>query len=64
MNKIALDSSAVLAMYYNEPGKKKVRSLLDRSEPLISSVNLCEVFTKLLDEGLIPEAILESFNGL
>jgi ribonuclease VapC len=64
MNSLVFDSSAILAIYYNEPGKKKVRSLLDSSEPLISSVNLCEVFTKLLEDGLHGDAIVESFNAL
>ncbi len=64
MNKIVLDSSAILAIYYNEPGKKKVRSLLDKTEPLVTSVNLCEVFTKLLNDGLTAEAIGESFTAL
>ncbi len=64
MNKLVFDSSAILAIYYNEPGKKKVRSLLDRSEPLISSVNLSEVFTKLLEGGLDADSVLESFTGL
>lgn len=61
---MVFDSSAILALYYNEPGKNRVRTLLDRSEPLISTVNLCEVFTKLVEEGLSPDAIQESFDGL
>ena len=64
MNSMVFDSSAILALYYNEPGKNRVRTLLDRSEPLISTVNLCELFSKLLDQGLSPDAIEESFNGL
>lgn len=64
MNSLVFDSSAILAIYYNEPGKKKVRSLLERSEPLISAVNLSEVFTKLLEDGLNADRILETFNAL
>jgi ribonuclease VapC len=58
------DASAILAVFYNEPGKKQVRLLLDKSEPLISSVNLCEVFSKLLEDGLNSEQIWESFFAL
>lgn len=64
MNSIVFDSSAILAIYYNEPGKKKVRFLLDRSKPLISAVNLSEVFAKLLEDGIEAERISESFNAL
>jgi len=64
MNSLVFDSSAILTLYYDEPGKKKVRSLLDKSEPLISTVNLCEIFTKLVQNGLRPDVIQESFDGL
>lgn len=64
MSSFVFDSSAILTLYYGEPGKKKVRSLLDKSEPLISTVNLCEVFTKLMEAGLSHDAIRESFAGL
>ncbi|MEO7673823.1 MAG: PIN domain-containing protein [Pyrinomonadaceae bacterium] len=64
MNKLVLDSSAILAIYYDEPGKKRVRSLLEGSEALISAVDLSEVFTKLLDDGLPAVAIWESFHRL
>lgn len=49
MTNIVLDSSAVLAMVYNEPGGAKVRAAI--LSPLyvvaISSVNWCEVLTKI-----------------
>jgi ribonuclease VapC len=44
-----LDSSAVLAWLHKEPGHKLVASALPDS--LISSVNLAEVVTKLVDRG-------------
>ncbi len=62
--KRVFDASAILAVFYNEPGKKHVRLLLDKSEPLISAVNLCEVFSKLLEDGLDSEQIWESFFAL
>lgn len=64
MNKAVFDSSAILSIYYNEPGKRKVLRLLDRSEPLISAPNACEVFTKLIEGGLNEGEALESFDGL
>jgi PIN domain nuclease of toxin-antitoxin system len=49
MTNIVLDSSAVLAMVYQEPGGGKVRDAI--VSPLyrvsISAVNWCEVLTKL-----------------
>ncbi len=62
--KCVFDASAILALYYNESGKKQVRLLLDKSESLISAVNLCEVFSKLLEDGLDSEQIWESFFAL
>lgn len=64
MSKLVFDSSAILAIYYNEPGKKKTQSLLEEADPIISSVNLCEVFTKLLEDGLKADQISESFHAL
>jgi PIN domain nuclease of toxin-antitoxin system len=58
MNSIVLDSSAVLAMAYNEPGGNKVRAAI--VSPLysvsISAINWCEVFTKLSQKSPIMTA--------
>lgn len=64
MSRAVFDSSAILKIYYDEPGKKKVLQLLDRHEPLISAVNLCEVFTKLIEDDLDIDNIKETFDGL
>jgi len=64
MSKAVFDSSAILALYYNEPGRKKVLQHLNRHEPLISAINLSEVFTKLSEDGLTEDEMLESFDGL
>jgi ribonuclease VapC len=64
MSKAVFDSSAILALYYNEPGRKKVLQLLNRHEPLISTINLSEVFTKLSEDGLTEDEMLDSFDGL
>lgn len=49
MTEAVLDSSAVLAFLQNEPGREVVEPLLCVS--VISSVNLAEVVTKLIDRG-------------
>ncbi len=49
-----LDSSAILAVLYSEPGARKVLAVLqsEEVEALVSAVNLCEVHTRLLRDGL------------
>jgi ribonuclease VapC len=44
-----LDSSAILAVIFNEPGNEKVAPLLQGA--LLSAVNLAEVHTRLLLRG-------------
>ena len=53
MNSIVLDSSAVLAFILKEPGGERVGALLDamdrgdRVHAALSSVNWCEILTRL-----------------
>jgi ribonuclease VapC len=47
---IVLDSSAVLAVFLNEPGSEIVIPLLH--DALLSTVNLAEVHTRMLDRGV------------
>ncbi len=58
MTNIVLDSSAILAMVYGEPGGSKVRAAI--ISPLyavsISAVNWCEVLTKLGQNSSIMAA--------
>lgn len=49
-----LDSSAVLAVLFNEPGADAVKSALPGA--LLSTVNLAEVITKLGEKGLPTDA--------
>nr|MBP9663347.1 type II toxin-antitoxin system VapC family toxin [Pyrinomonadaceae bacterium] len=63
-NNLVFDSSAILAIYYDEPGKRKAQELLEEADPIISSVNLCEIYTKLLEDGLDAGKISESFDAL
>ena len=52
MNRIGLDSAAVLAMILHEPGGERIEALLDAIEAgadmqvAISSVNWCEILTR------------------
>jgi len=46
------DSSAVLAVLFDEPGAEQAIRWLEDDEAVISSVNQAEVLAKLLDTGL------------
>jgi ribonuclease VapC len=57
-----LDSSALLAAVLGEPGAEQVLEIIDRSA--VSTVNLLEVFGKLIQKGIPAERVrerLESF---
>lgn len=64
MNKLVLDSSAVLAYLFQEPGADKVLPILESSSGVISSVNYAEVVGKLIDRGMPPAIIRETLLGL
>ena len=48
-----LDSSAVLALFFGEPGCKIVAPLVEGA--LVSTVNLAEVHGRMIDRGAQPE---------
>lgn len=50
VNRLVLDSSALLAFLHREPGAEVVAEALDRA--VISAVNLAEVATKLTERGV------------
>lgn len=58
MTRIVLDASAVLAMIFEEPGGERVDALLDAielgsdAEVFISSVNWCEILTRMQRENV------------
>ena len=54
MDSIVLDAAAILAMLQDEPGGDDVLAAIDEAVvPIgISSVNYCEVVTKLVRDGL------------
>jgi ribonuclease VapC len=53
LDSAVLDSSAILAVIFNEPGSEKAAILLQGAQ--LSSVNLAEVHTRLLLRG-VPAA--------
>ncbi|MEX6508065.1 type II toxin-antitoxin system VapC family toxin [Jiella sp. M17.18] len=57
-----LDSSAVLAYLWSEPGSDDLASLIPDGR--ISSVNVVEVVSKLIDHGLTGEAAKLLLAGL
>jgi ribonuclease VapC len=60
---VVMDSSAILALAFRERGREHVAVAL--AGAAISSVNLTEVMSKLLDSGLSPDQVdhqLDAFS--
>lgn len=53
MSKVVVDASALLALLNSEPGAEKL-SLKLLGDAVISTVNLAEVHSKLLNTGIAP----------
>ena len=64
MSKAVFDSSAILAVYFDEPGKHETLRLLELHESMIATPNLSEVYSKLIESGLTTSQIEQSFGGL
>jgi len=64
MNKLVLDTSAVLAYLFEEAGADKVSPVLETGSGLISSVNYAELVSKLIDQGMPPAIIRETLFAL
>lgn len=62
MPEVVLDASALLAVLNGEPGADLVVQVLPRST--ISTVNLCEVVSKLSTADMPPKDIREAIEGL
>jgi len=62
LSEYVLDSSAVLAAIFGEPGQEVTRAAT--SDSYISSVNLAEVVSKLSDKGYSDENINLTLNSL
>jgi PIN domain nuclease of toxin-antitoxin system len=61
-SKIILDASALLALINQEPGSEKVAAVI--STACMSSVNVAEVVSKLMDKGFSKVEIREIFGAL
>jgi len=57
-----LDSSAILANLFGEPGGEIARAAMQRA--CISAVNYAEVVTKLIDQGLTPMQAQDAIDRL
>lgn len=62
VNRVVLDSSAVLAVLFRERGHERVAEL--SAAGLISAVNLAEVASKMAERGLRPADALSAVEGL
>ena len=62
MSSVVLDSSVVLAHLWNEPGAAAAKNVF--GDALISSANLTEVLTKLMNKGAEFETALAAFDEL
>jgi ribonuclease VapC len=58
----ALDASALLAIFFREPGNERVHELLHSS--VISSVNISETVAKLQERGTSEKTIVEAIADL
>jgi PIN domain nuclease of toxin-antitoxin system len=59
---VVLDSSAILAVIFQEPGAQTVSDLLDGG--LLSSVNLAEAHTVLMLRGIPPDLIRDRLDEM
>jgi PIN domain nuclease of toxin-antitoxin system len=59
---VVLDASALLALINQEPGSEKVAAVI--STACMSSVNVAEVVSKLMDKGFSEVEIREIFGAL
>jgi PIN domain nuclease of toxin-antitoxin system len=57
-----LDSSAVLAVFFNEPGAEIVLRIMRGAQ--LSTVNLAEVHTRMLESGASPQQAWDWINRL
>ncbi len=57
-----LDASVILAVILGEMSSERAEHLLAGS--CVSTVNVSEVYAKLLDKGFPPEAIIESVQAM
>ncbi len=61
MSVVVLDSSAVLAVLQQEPGKEKVLAVLDQA--VLSAVNSAEIQSKLIRDGMTADEARIALDG-
>jgi PIN domain nuclease of toxin-antitoxin system len=59
---VVLDSSALLALLWSEPGEEMVEAVLADSR--ISAVNMAEVYSKMSDRGVVGDEVRELLADL
>jgi PIN domain nuclease of toxin-antitoxin system len=59
---VVVDSSAVLALLFDEPGARAVLSVLPGA--LLSTVNFAEIIAKLTDRGMASEAARRTVEAI
>lgn len=62
MSEFVLDSSAVLALLFQESGMERVEQILDLS--IMGRVNEIEVLTKLMEKGMTLDEAIENLSDL
>jgi len=60
--RVVLDSSALLALLWDEAGSKDVAAVLDSA--IMSAVNMAEVCSKLVDRGIHGESVRSLLSDL
>jgi ribonuclease VapC len=58
------DASALLAYLHNEPGHELIDAAMDEAPGWVTSVNYCEVLSKLCQRGMPLEEAVVSINEL
>lgn len=64
MSEVTLDSSAVLAVLNGEPGSDEVDRFLSGGECALSTVNLSEVATKLIERGATLAEVHQALRAI
>lgn len=64
MTAYVFDSSALLALIFDEPGADKVEALLLQGEGGVGAANVAEVAAKLVDQGLADAEVQSVLEGL
>lgn len=64
MSEAVLDSSAILAMLWDEPGGEKIEPLIQRGGCVVSAVNVAEIADRLGDRGASETRVVEILDEL